>query len=663
MKNIDYRPDIDGLRAFAVLPVILFHLGFNWMKGGFVGVDVFFVISGYLITGIIYKQLKKGSFSIIDFWGRRIRRLVPALLTVLLVTLLAGVIVLFSTDQNSLGRQAIATMLSLANVEMWKMAGDYWGANAERAPLLHMWSLAVEEQFYLFYPFALLLMHKMIKRGLIYVLGCVCLLSFCFSWYASIQHPSAAFYMLPFRAWELGVGGIIALFHIGNAHVRVNAYISTVASFLGLSLLIISYAYIDQDSGFPAPLGLLPVIGASLIIGFPYKEGLVYRLLSLPLNVLIGKWSYSLYLWHWPVIVLSSIYTINTQKTYSVVFVSLIFTSLAVLTYYAIENPMRKSTKSLKWLVAPVIIVVSLAVYLLKNDKQFDISYQNKTVWKGEYYDCSPFQDSLSDQMVKRMIGIECLPREDRPSERYKKEGVVHYYNETKKIDVVLFGSSHALMWCGVLDEICRELSLNVSFFAANATPAGFEVENRPSNHIRFTSEQKQDFDTARKNLIKTHNPSLVIVVECWSRQEDDDPSRVALFKFLEEQGTKTLLLEQPPYLSIGDINATQFAAYLDAQSTQMLDLLCVPLEYSEEWHEGKQLIEKWAASFDNIESLSFDDLYYMDSKGLLREDKNLVYIDDDHLSEYGARKAKSEIRTFIQHFLKDESDIHTKSE
>jgi peptidoglycan/LPS O-acetylase OafA/YrhL len=156
MKSIQYRPEIDGLRALAVLPVILFHLGVAWLPGGFVGVDVFFVISGFLITRIIVKEHQQGHFTFISFWSRRARRILPVLLTVTFVTLIANFLFGYRNANSSLGLQAISALFSFSNVFMWRMASDYWGPQAETLPFLHCWSLSVEEQFYLIFPFILI---------------------------------------------------------------------------------------------------------------------------------------------------------------------------------------------------------------------------------------------------------------------------------------------------------------------------------------------------------------------------------------------------------------------------------------------------------------------------------------------------------------------------
>lgn len=197
MSAIKYRPEVDGLRAVAVIPVVLFHLGALWVPGGFVGVDVFFVISGYLITAIILKEQSAGTFTFRGFWMRRVRRILPAMLAMLFVTGVASYFIMFGPAWKGIGEQVVSAIFIYANVEMWQLAGNYWGPAAENAPLLHTWSLSVEEQFYLFYPLLLLLLLKFVPKRTFALVLLGTAFSFAVGLYATKHSPSAAFYFLP----------------------------------------------------------------------------------------------------------------------------------------------------------------------------------------------------------------------------------------------------------------------------------------------------------------------------------------------------------------------------------------------------------------------------------------------------------------------------------
>ena len=205
-----YRADIDGLRSIAVIPVILFHLGFNWISGGYLGVDVFFVISGYLITTILLKDITSNSFSMKEFWFKRIKRILPALLSVIIITLLIVPFLIYKGDILSLTSEIIPSIFSYSNFYSWFNNGNYWGESAENSFFLHAWSLSVEEQFYIFFPFFLFLLHKFklsITKWLITIIT-ISLIAFLFG---SQYHPAFTFYMLPTRAWELLSGGLLAV--------------------------------------------------------------------------------------------------------------------------------------------------------------------------------------------------------------------------------------------------------------------------------------------------------------------------------------------------------------------------------------------------------------------------------------------------------------------
>lgn len=295
-----YRPDIDGLRAVAVLPVLLFHFHIKLFSGGFVGVDIFFVISGYLITQIIHADLKRDRFSLITFYERRIRRIFPALLAVLAVTTLVAFIVLLPTEVEDFGKSLLAATVSFSNVYFWSRSG-YFDAAASSQPLLHTWSLGVEEQFYLLFPLLLAWVYRKAPRYLPHVLVAVGLTSFVAAVYVMRTDPSSAFYLPHLRAWELMLGALLAT---GAVPPLKKAWQREVASGTGLALIAFSILTYTAATPFPGWKALAPCIGTGLILAAGRTgSSVVGRLLSLKPLVWIGLISYSLYLWHWPVIV------------------------------------------------------------------------------------------------------------------------------------------------------------------------------------------------------------------------------------------------------------------------------------------------------------------------------------------------------------------------
>lgn len=338
---MQYRPDIDGLRALAVLPVVLYHAGVPGPSGGFVGVDIFFVISGFLITKIVARELEEKRFSLIHFYERRARRILPALAAVIAATLIAGWFILLPREFEDLGQSTVATAFFASNI-YFAITLDYFAAAADFAPLLHTWSLAVEEQFYLFFPPLLALLFSWRSRR--FALWAVAGLSAVSLAAAIIVMPSKAqwvFYIIVFRAWELGAGAMLALAALAPPRNRAIREALGVAGLASIVLAIFAY---DKDTDFPGLAALLPVIGAALLIHIGGAGGgsVVTRLLSLRFMVWTGLISYSLYLWHWPILAYIRVYLGSTEIPLAIgLAASALSVMLAWLSWRYVEQPFR----------------------------------------------------------------------------------------------------------------------------------------------------------------------------------------------------------------------------------------------------------------------------------------------------------------------------------
>lgn len=333
MQKLTYRPDVDGLRALAILPVLWFHSGLPGLSGGFTGVDTFFVISGFLITSIIYREIEDNSFSFLQFYERRARRIGPALLTVVATTLIVGAILLLPSELVKLGESSLAALAMVPNIYFWLEAG-YFRLGEGITPLLHTWSLGVEEQFYIFFPILLIVARKLnILRLSLWLL---LLGSFALSIVGTIYAPAASFYLLPTRAWEMALGGILAV-----GVVSVPQRWQSLSGMVGIVLLVGSAIFITKQMPFPGWVALAPCLGAAMVIasGPDQASG---RILSNPLLVWIGKISYSLYLWHWPVFVYLRHFSGDLELTVPLSFFGMgLSVLLAWLTYVFIEQPAR----------------------------------------------------------------------------------------------------------------------------------------------------------------------------------------------------------------------------------------------------------------------------------------------------------------------------------
>lgn len=367
---VKFREDINGLRAWAVLAVLLFHFSLIGLPGGFAGVDVFFVISGYLMTAIIIGGYEKGHFSIWKFYMARARRILPALIVLILVLLVFGWFWLPTTYYQELGIQSAYSMSFLSNIFYWRSA-DYFDTAAEEKWLLHTWSLAVEAQFYLLYPIFIALVWRIWKSFKAIIIGLILLfsLSFLFNLVLSIVRPSAAFYLLPTRGWELAAGGLvyfIAKYRVLPSTLKRYSY------WLGWILVLSSFILINQYLAWPSYLALLPVIGTSLII---LAEQENCKLTNNALAQWLGDRSYSLYLWHWPLIV--ALYFANLENEWHWVIPAFALSILlAHLSYQFVETPTRQYLSRTKLLqevvmvtsVGMVIIVSSLSIRFFEFD-------------------------------------------------------------------------------------------------------------------------------------------------------------------------------------------------------------------------------------------------------------------------------------------------------
>ena len=335
-----YRPDIDGLRAIAIAPVVLYHFNFKIFSGGFVGVDVFFVISGYLITRIILDEIeRKGTFSFLHFYERRVRRIIPPLVVMMAVTAVAGYFLFLPVAFENFGKSVMAASLFVANIFFWNSSG-YFSPAAEKLPLLHTWSLAVEEQFYILFPPFLIVMTRWWQKAVLPLIALGVVFSFASSAYFATRYPQYVFYLAPFRAWELGLGALISL---GVFPPISNNTIRGSLAALGLGLIV--YAILGYSTRwlFPGVAGFLACAGAALLIHTGSSgPSSVRTMLSARLPVALGLISYSLYLWHWPLIVFAKYISIGGLSFETSIFLIAASIGLSVLSWRYIETPIRR---------------------------------------------------------------------------------------------------------------------------------------------------------------------------------------------------------------------------------------------------------------------------------------------------------------------------------
>lgn len=436
-SNLSYRPDIDGLRAIAVLLVVVFHFHLtSEAKSGFVGVDVFFVISGFLITWIVREQIEAQRFSLANFWVRRLRRLAPALFVVLVGVMAWGALRLLQADFSQLMHEVLAAQFYYANIYFWQNV-NYFGLQAGNIYLLHTWSLAVEEQFYILYPLALVLAYRYARRFVFWLVLAAAIVSFGLNLAFVGSKAQATFYLMPTRAWELLIGALLTW----APPLRKASFANTLG-LTGALLVVLSVAAYDDDIPFPGSFALLPTLGAAcLLYAGTQGRNIATRLLSTAPMVAIGRISYSLYLVHWPVNVFASQeFGDNYTLPWRLVMVGLCFV-LSALLYRFVETPLRHG----QWLARTRSFVATYGVGLLAS-----VAFASVVI----------AQDGLPGRLPAEVARIAAFSK-DMPDERcteYPPKGAVAQPPlcalgaPGKPAEWLIWGDSHAWAAQGALD-------------------------------------------------------------------------------------------------------------------------------------------------------------------------------------------------------------------
>lgn len=367
-----YRADVDGLRAVAVVPVLFYHAGFAWCAGGFVGVDVFFVISGYLITSILLADLGQDRYSLLSFYERRARRILPALIAILVFCLVAGYAVLPPYLYAETARSVVSVLFFASNLWFWHESG-YFEEPTELNPLIHTWSLGVEEQFYLCFPLLLAFLFRRGPRFSGLVIAAIAAVSLIAAEVASYRWPSANFYLLPFRAWELALGCLLALYANSRAYRPPGRVAAEAAGLLGLAAIVVAVLTFDAETRFPGLSALLPAGGTAALIWSGMRSTWISRCLSLRPLVATGLISYSLYLWHQPLMAFARL--ISIEPPGAGVMLALIAVSflLAYLSWRYVEQPFRNRaamsrTRVFRWSAAASVAVLVCTLGVLLTD-------------------------------------------------------------------------------------------------------------------------------------------------------------------------------------------------------------------------------------------------------------------------------------------------------
>lgn len=662
---------VDALRALAILPVVLFHLAPAWLPGGYLGVDIFFVISGFLITGIILREVKEETFSFTGFYARRIRRILPALFV-----MMAVVTVIFAwvdpLNLNELIRQVRAVVVLAGNYAVRDLAGDYWGAGAQAHPLLHTWSLAVEEQFYLSFPlFIWLCCRKRSRAWLGWLVGGAALLSLL--WYAaqSLAAPVSAFYLLGGRAWQLLAGALVAF--IARAP-ESSPGSPAWHGWMGLACVAAAYAL---PWFLPAARPILPLIattGTALFLASARASSPAHDWLSRPWLVYVGLISYSLYLWHWPAIVLLRLQ--GDQAALSLGVILALATGIfliAVASYHWVEKPLRVWRPAV-WLTlasAPLLffgaqllgdakgrpVLVASTEPLAEKADAWVGGFRGMTV-RGPLYSSNPREIGGHDgrfnavKFLRRpsSTGVETVPTGGLPGAARR---------------VLVWGDSHAMMMAPVADEALRRADCAADFHVLDGadpavwrsrrfgTQSGFQLLRRYFRDDSIASSDELDrFEQVGLELLRRRPPACLLILRYDHRRFEDLES-----SFREMlRHSRLIVMQQPPHLEIPDLCTVDYFAFLrDRRGVSLPDLTVreSPLAQAAR-AEFEVKLQACFGGDPNFSFLRTEDLFTLPTGAVRWWDGAgaLYYIDDNHLSEFGASLLAPRIEAAVRSAL-----------
>lgn len=666
---MDYRREIDGLRALAVLPVILFHAGFETFSGGFVGVDIFFVISGYLITTIIIEELGQGRFSIVNFYERRARRIFPALFLVIFICIPFAWLWLLPNDMKNFSRSLVAIPVFASNILFWHESG-YFDTSAELKPLLHTWSLAVEEQYYVFFPLFLILLWRFGKQRIFILLVAICIFSFALAQWGSLARPAAAFFLLPTRAWELLIGAITAFYLSRTDRTEFNRSVGEIGGYLGLVLILFSIFIYSKATPFPGFYALIPTVGSVLIVLFATQQTTVGKvILGNKAFVKIGLISYSAYLWHQPLFAFArhkSLLESQSQPNENIfVFLTIVSLIIAYASRKYIENPFRSKKKLSKKTIFFSIALASIFLILVGIFGIYSQGYSSRLPENITY-------QSLGAKLDKN--GDICEPK--KSSADYEGLLICEFGDLSSVDSVILYGDSHAR---AISEELSKSLLSNnikgiwVQIIGCEVIPQihntsnkanlFMDCTNRFENFLRFVKDKKASVVVVSRWTFSLY-PIDDIIVDMPSKNSeggierdadyreyaalmngglfmDENSKETALRSFLEgllRTNMKIIVVYPTPEIA-QDIARANFKYF--SYHKELLREISIP--HSDYTFRNKFVIRIFDSYEyrDNFYSIKPENIFcdtYLKGRCVAQFNYTPYYYDDDHLSDAGAQ-------------------------
>lgn len=617
-SNFSYRPDIDGMRAIAVLLVVLYHADFPFITGGYIGVDVFFVLSGFLITLGIDKEMSHNSFSFGQFYLRRIRRIIPVLVFIMLIATIPAYFILFSDDLESYARTLLHTILSTNNLHLWINNSDYFAGNSDLMPFLHTWSLSVEEQFYFLWPLLLLFIHRKLslqKRFIFIVLFLI--LGIILSIYLTNTNSNFAYFLLPARIFELTIGACLAMFWEKLPVLTRNK--NNFLSIIGIVIILIPAALLNKSSLFPGLNAILPCFGTALLI-FTGKEnknkGIINKLLLNKGLVLIGLTSYSMYLWHWPIFVFIKYLGINLDGLVRIF--SLIF--LFALSYFSwrfVEQPFRKKykynfKKTLLFIFLPSLAAITLIYAVLDSKDGFPERFPELS----EFTPKTNYPNKVRKQCFDKFRIGNC------------EDCFLGIKKDT--LDGMLIGDSFANHTAAFLDVLAKDADLYIHDSAAGGYPLMNGLNKDGSANF------PEQYAIDRLNYAKKFKN--IFIAANWEGLSDpkNETTYLSTIKTLGELvkfGKKIIIFD--PLRKMTDLNLHK-AKLVKAKTTVYFSEK--DFSITEYKRPNNYIIEEIKRKFPSIIIIDLNKLMCKNGKCDIELNNTIVYRNADHLNTSGAK-------------------------
>lgn len=614
-----FRKDINGLRAFAVLAVMIYHFKPEWVPGGFAGVDVFFVISGYLMTGIISTAIESKCFNLIGFYVARVNRIIPALTLVCLALLIVGWFVLVPVDYRTLGKHVTSSLFFISNIIYWLESG-YFDLNSHEKFLLHTWSLSVEWQFYLIYPFLFIGLHKLFNLNTIkkIIVG-LTVVFFLLNVYMTQHWPDAAYFLLPSRVWEMLLGGIAFLYPL-----KLDSQYKNYIEKTGLALVIISFFVINSHTAWPGYFALLPVLGAFFIIWGDQGNSIAT---GNPLSQFLGKISYSVYLWHWPLVAFSYYYDITNAWIVGIP-LSIIF---GYISYRYVE--LIKWNKIIQWKLIFKVKPLILAIIVVACAS---FTYAKNGVLSRYSEDRIVLMNNLSQYitMPLRENGYCFYSFNDSQSLKVDRRAGTQCYlgDANKKAETLIFGDSFAGQFDPLWKNFAQKYNINLQSVSTNWCFPSFNDDYTGSKaHAAF----KQCLENRRflKDAIQNKKYKYLILASDWNAiyQQGYINDVKSVIDFALTNNIKIIIISAPVLYRKNPLN--KFQRYiLDGGDLNINDLK-LP-------EHGNNYVRQYLIDDPNIFYINQDDMF--NSNGLFVKDGYLVpySLDGMHISLVGATEA-----------------------